>query len=568
MKFFLLLFYLFLCVSCAEKDDANEYFYNLTQELSPIYKEPGKIKAIQKREFAKFKTTKDEKYLISSRYAEFFLKEHNDSKQVPVVFELLKLNNDRYTFISMICNFNLALELENTSPKLAMQFLDNSIKFDRELNKTYYLTHLYHAKGRFYYNDKNYSKAMYYFRQALKNFTPDQKLYIASMHNNFGLTYAQLKKPDLALEETKKGIKILESKKNPNKEETEFLNSMKDNLGWYFYQLKDDKNAEKFLIQQFDYYKDRKEYNHLSIQTARKLFVIYAQTGQNDQQKKIIDYLLNIEPQLHNITDKISLYEILQSYYTGNNNLRELKITSIKLTELYHVFNDENKQNIQEISDNLNTLIIKNIDNKYEYDIRFQKKQKLWLASLAILCIIILTIIIFNIRIKIKNEKKITQKQKELFQSNEKILEQDKNLQKEIIKNLHRTLSLKIDAENILLESLKKTKNKQNADTEQLLKDLLLKVNNLILIDKRSYNSFNESVMENKLFVERLSNRCTGLTNKELKLCTYFVMNLSSKEIAALENTTTGTIRVYKTKIKSKLGLIKDDDLSAFLNSI
>ncbi|WP_034670764.1 tetratricopeptide repeat protein [Chryseobacterium populi] len=567
LKFFLLfLFNLFLFVSCEKKDDANDYFYNLTQELSPIYKEPDKIKAIQKREFTKFEKTKDEKYLISSRYTEYFLKEHNGSKQIPVVFELLKHNNDRYAFISMICNFNLALELEHTSPKLAMQFIDNSIKFDQKLNKTYYISHLYHAKGRFYYNDKNYPKAMYYFQQALKNLKPDDTLYIASMHNNFGLTYDKSGKTGLAIEETKKGIKILESKKNLNQEEIEFLNSMRDNLGGYFYKLKNYGNAEKILLQQFEYYKNKKD-DHLSIISSEKIFDLYITTGQSDQQKKIVDYLANIEPQVNNISDKIKLNEIIQRYYSGNNQLKELKVTSEKLTNLYHAFDDKSKKNVQEITDNLNSLIIKDIDNKYRYDIQFQKKQKLWLSSLAILCIIILTIIIFSVKNKIKNEKEIAQKQRELFESNEKILEQDRSFQKEKIKNLHRTLSIKIDAEKILLENLKKTK-RVNVDSEQVIRDLLLKVNNLILIDKRSYNSFTEGTMENKLLMDELSNRCPDLTKKELKLCTYFIMNLSSKEIAALENTTTGTVRVYKTKIKSKLGLIKDDDLSTFLNSI
>lgn len=571
MKFLLLFIYLFLLSSCEKKhdEDGNQYYYNLTEELSPIYKEPGQLKIIQEREFTKFEKTQDEKYLISSRYVEYFLNEHNGHNQISVVFELLKLNNDRYAFISMICNFNLALELEHTSPKRAMQFLDRSIEFDKKLKKNYYITHLYHAKGRFYYNDKRYPKALYYFRQALKNLNPDQKLYIASMQNNFGLVYDKAGRSDLAVKEIQKGIKILEHKKNPNKEEVEFINQMKDNLGWFYFNLKDYDNAGKFLYQQFEYYKSKRNY-YRSIIIAKKLFDTYSKTGQSDKQKNIIDYLLSIESQSNNISDQITLNEIIQSYYTGNNNLSQLKIISEKLTQLYHTYNAQNKENTQKISDNLNSLIIKNIDDNHDYDILFQKKKNQWLISLTILCIIILIVIIFSVKNKIKNEKEIAQKQKELFESNEKLLKQNLNFQKEKVNNLHKTLNLKIDIEQTLLENLKKIKKNKNIDidSEQLLRDLLSKVNNLILIDKRNYQFSDESYIENKLFIEKLADRFPALTNKELKLCPYFRMDLSSKEISSLENNTDGSIRVYKTKIRNKLGLTKDDDLSAFLNSI
>ncbi|KXH85890.1 helix-turn-helix transcriptional regulator [Chryseobacterium kwangjuense] len=55
------------------------------------------------------------------------------------------------------------------------------------------------------------------------------------------------------------------------------------------------------------------------------------------------------------------------------------------------------------------------------------------------------------------------------------------------------------------------------------------------------------------------------LTTQEKKFCVYYKLNLSSKEISLLEGVTEGTVRVYKTRIKNKMGI--DNDLFTFLNS-
>ncbi|WP_223609558.1 hypothetical protein [Chryseobacterium sp. OSA05B] len=73
---------------------------------------------------------------------------------------------------------------------------------------------------------------------------------------------------------------------------------------------------------------------------------------------------------------------------------------------------------------------------------------------------------------------------------------------------------------------------------------------------------------ESKRFLKKLEALYPILTKKELKLSIYFRMNLSSKEILALEGTTTTTVRVYKTRTKNKVGLSRQDDLATFLNSI
>ncbi|MDR3023084.1 LuxR C-terminal-related transcriptional regulator [Chryseobacterium sp.] len=533
-------------------------------ELSPTDITQKEINKIKEREFEKFKKTKDEKYLLSSKLIELFQNRHNDPKLIPLVYKLLKLNDGKYNYISTICNFNLALKFENNSPRLAMQFIDIAIKSDRK----YFLPHLYHAKGRFYYTEGKYSNALFYFRKSLKVTDPNDKLYIASMYNNFALVDDKLNHIESALKNVQKGIKILESKDVLDKVELNFLNVLKSNLGMYFYKLKDYRSAEKILLQEVEFYKSNEDFYANKSQIYQKLFDIYSITNQNENQKKLVEYLISIAPNLKTISDKISAYEIIQKYYINTGNNLQTKVNTERLNQLSHLFLEENKNNLKEISGLLNNEMIKSIDEKYNYEIKIEKRKNLFIITATLLFISIFIIIAISIRNKIKEEKILAEKQKQILENNEKILEQNLKIQQEKIKSLHQNLNLKIETEKAFLENLRKIKRLKNIDSEQMLRDLFLKVTNLMNIDKKNHHLINESSIENNQFLIRLKDLYPSLTNKELKLCTYFRMDLSSKEISSLENTTMGTVRVYKTKIKTKLELDKESDLLDFLKNI
>ncbi|WP_223609262.1 hypothetical protein [Chryseobacterium sp. OSA05B] len=548
--------------------DGNVYFHKITQEITPIVDDAAKIAVIQKRELEKFNKEGDEKYLISSKYAELFLYRNNTNRQISLVYNLLKINNNRYEYISMISYFSVAIGLEETSPELAMHFIDKAIEYNKTLSALYYTGHLYHMKGRLYYNNKDYNAAIYYFSEALKKFRPDDRFYNSSMYNNFGLAYHKLGRLENAVRETQRGIEILESKKNHTNEESDFLINMKGNLGLYYLKLKDYPAAEQLLLEGFEYSRGKKELYTYMIKVAERLFDLYTFTDQKTKQKQIVDHLIQTEPLLKNTLNKITLNEIVQKYYVGNNDIESLKAVSKKLVLLNHTFDDENRRSIQKTSDLLNKNLISIANERYEYEMKAHKKKELLTVTMCCLLIIIVGLVAFNIWIKKISERKDAEKQREILETKKKILEQDVLFQKEKIKNLHQNLNLKIETEKAFLQNVKKIKRTKDTEYEQVFRDLHLKISNLIQIDKKNDDFVNESSIENKMFLEKLKKNYPFLTTRELKLCTYFRMNLSSKEISSLEDTTTATIRVYKTRIKNKVGLGRQDDLNIFLNEV
>lgn len=127
---------------------------------------------------------------------------------------------------------------------------------------------------------------------------------------------------------------------------------------------------------------------------------------------------------------------------------------------------------------------------------------------------------------------------------------------------------MKIETEKTFLEKLRKVKKSKDASAEQMIKDMLFQVNKLIKIDNKHYATLTENDAETAKFIERLSVLYPVLTPKELKLCLYFRVELSTKEISILLNSTDGIIRVYKTKIKRKMNLKRADTLDQILKGI
>lgn len=69
-------------------------------------------------------------------------------------------------------------------------------------------------------------------------------------------------------------------------------------------------------------------------------------------------------------------------------------------------------------------------------------------------------------------------------------------------------------------------------------------------------------------FIIKLSKKYPYLTSKDIKLCVYLKMNLSSKEIAPLMNISFRGVELHRYRLRKKLNLTQDENLSNFLLSI
>ncbi|MCD0469236.1 histidine kinase [Flavobacterium sp. JAS] len=69
-------------------------------------------------------------------------------------------------------------------------------------------------------------------------------------------------------------------------------------------------------------------------------------------------------------------------------------------------------------------------------------------------------------------------------------------------------------------------------------------------------------------FIINLSKKFPNLTPKDIKLCVYLKMNLSSKEIAPMMNISFRGVELHRYRLRKKLNLLQEDNLSKFLLNI
>jgi hypothetical protein len=90
---------------------------------------------------------------------------------------------------------------------------------------------------------------------------------------------------------------------------------------------------------------------------------------------------------------------------------------------------------------------------------------------------------------------------------------------------------------------------------------------------KKGNQSFNKKEFE-KLFIEtdeefykKLLQRYPSLTKNEIRLCAFAKMNFSTKDISAITQQSSNSILVARSRLRKKIGLDENQNLTAFFKS-
>ena len=109
----------------------------------------------------------------------------------------------------------------------------------------------------------------------------------------------------------------------------------------------------------------------------------------------------------------------------------------------------------------------------------------------------------------------------------------------------------------------------EEPDMSSLRRKILILNNKIIenIFQDNSLKKFEEhfDLVHNK-FMEHLTQKYPDLTSNERKMCAFIKMNLSSKEIAPLLSISTRGVETLRYRLRKKLGLKQEDNLTSFLN--
>lgn len=553
--------------SFAQKlDDA--YFGKLDDELHSAGNNKELINKIIKREKDKYTDSNKKIFFLSYKYANLFLYDGEDTRLLSDNYEIYIKNDNEYPHLTIINCYNLAYLLEDQSPEQSLQFIDKAIATIGKDEKNKILPHLYQLKGYVFSLEDDYDNALKNYKIAYEIFKKrNDKLYMASLLHNFAVCYAHQKKAKEALVEIKNSVKQLKELKQ-EKSTLDLIYGYKINLGDVYSQLHDYANAISNLEESLAYFEKNPKENTYYINRLNKFLpFLYENTNQANKTNHLVSLSKSIENEETSTEQKILLLEFLLDQSIKQKNNADIKVYHDKLTYFYKKNTEEKFNQNQKISKILTAKSVEIVDNKYKYEKDSYRKKIYWFASTILLSALFLIIFILNQKKKIKQNKLIFENQKKIDEQNRTITEQNLMIKEEKIKHLHLNLSLKNKIEKSFLDKIK-TMRKSQKNTDEIMKELTLNLHNLLEIDKKNLNLNEIELHQNNICPEKLKEKFPNLTNKDIELFTYLKLELTAKEIAILENTSDNYIRLRKTKLKTKLGLSKEDNLDDFVKNL
>jgi len=154
------------------------------------------------------------------------------------------------------------------------------------------------------------------------------------------------------------------------------------------------------------------------------------------------------------------------------------------------------------------------------------------------------------------------------FQLEQKQLEIEINFKKRDIENL----ALHIVQKNEFLEQIKnevKTlKDDIKPEKQTKLKSISLKIAQSARKNKELEKLQQNIDQINWTFINKLTEKFPELTEKEKRLCTLLKLNFNSKEIAGLNNVSEDAVIKARHRMRKKMGLSPEENLTEFIHRI
>jgi tetratricopeptide (TPR) repeat protein len=274
--------------------------------------------------------------------------------------------------------------------------------------------------------------------------------------------------------------------------------------------------------------------------------------------------------------DLAKCFQLLNQYDSG---YFYLELSRDLLTELYFGENSKQIAIMQVLSDTerKNTAIIR---------LTTERRLNITLAIASISVLLLLSLLaavtISRQRLKIKNERAIREKAREVYQSQKDLMEleiRNKNLEETQLKKELETKTnalssqlLHLIQKNELLEGLKADLSdllkEESRTPKKQLRQLLNKIN-LSFSQDQYWDAFRLVFDQvHQSFFEKLLLICPELSATELRMLSLLKMNLNSTEMATLLGITPDSLRVTRYRVKKKLQLDTGESLTSFIQAM
>jgi DNA-binding CsgD family transcriptional regulator len=570
---------LFIFSNCSvEHNNLQRRNFELLQNSLKRKFTPKDLIRIGKRELKQYTKTNEIVHLLNHKYVNFYLNEIKMdngtlNERLHKLYDIALLSENVYPEMQANVLYELGNIVQYSNYSIAIKYWNKAIKTCSKIKYKEPIAYIYRAKGEKNYFEKRYHLALNYFKIAHKYYTKNDFLYKASMLNNIALSYIKLNKLEYAKKYYILSKKEINKVINPTKYE-EFFTLIIDcteseiliNQGEF---NESALNLEKILdfleknIQKGDFID-----NYL--RRSNQLIEIYYRTNNLTKIHRILKNLNKIEINFNKEKDivyKINLL-LIDTYKLLNDNENLIQVL-LKHKIISHEFKEVELSYQQKSSKSVLNNISKIEARKNELELE-KKQSEARFNQFILFFVLLVTVLILIILInRYKFHRELLQKNHEIVIFEKQQLEQENKLKEERLSKLNLNINLKNESERIFLEKIKEIRrSNKDKNTENVLKDVQFKLKNLLEIDTKNSDIAVKSDESKRLFFENLLAKHPNLSTRELELCSHIQLGLTSKEIATIEDVVSGTIRVYKTKLKAKLGIPREETIEEYLKEL
>jgi tetratricopeptide (TPR) repeat protein/DNA-binding CsgD family transcriptional regulator len=256
-------------------------------------------------------------------------------------------------------------------------------------------------------------------------------------------------------------------------------------------------------------------------------------------------------------------FEIFKKYQKAKDSLASIenasKIEAIGLKKTLAILAKEKELQSQKL------LLTKQREKDY--------KVQLLLSVIIFVLVTVLLIGLFFYRIiRLKKAKEIAQKNEALEKLNHELIA----LQLKETETAKKELETEVNEKNNRIKSLVHAINEKNTLLDDLSKEAIfsekkgaLKKLKRIIDSEEERAFFNEEINQmNVKFHQKLKAKYPQLSDKDLKLSSMLKMGLSSKEMATLLSISSSSVDVARSRLRKKMGISKEENITDFMNGI
>lgn len=480
----------------------------------------------------------------------------------------LKKYDDTYKMYIKIANLYQSINSNNNKSINAM---NNAMEYAQKTNDPKAVIEVNLEFGNLYASQGNINQSTQYYDKVLKNNIDKNTIDIIS--NAFTQKAKNLKKTynykeSLSLIDSSLYLCIREFN-----DSLQIINySLK---GEIYDSIKDFESAKKYYMQAAKLAYDTKFFDNC----GKNMLSI----GFLNKKSKNYETAIEIFKMICDSTEKFKMFEICQqSYYQisqcyaligeyENAYLAFNKYDSYydSTNMAYHEKNMNKLRNNELLSLNIKDLKIKELEQESKK--RKESRWFLFALTTSVLSLISITFIILHLRNKTlihKNKETTYEQQLKIDKMENDLMEYQLKSSKESVVNLALHLKSYIELINPLKDELKEILNIPKEQQHEKIKSIYnnLQKNILILNNKSTLNKDINLIYKD--FLDRLNEKYPDLTKSEKKLCSMLYMNMSSKDIAVITNTTIRSVETSRYRLRKKFNLSREDDIVGFLQNL